>query len=146
MVTKAQIVECARTYIDTPFHHRGRQPGLALDCAGVLVCDAREMGVVAPDFDVPAYLAQPDGRTLIAWCRQYLGEEVTKDEMEPGDVVVFVADAYPQHLGIVGNYLYGRLSVIHASNVSRPPRVIETRLMFTRVMRFTAAFEFPGIE
>ena len=46
--TRADAVRVARTYIDTPFQHMGRLPGVGLDCAGVLVCVARELSLVAP--------------------------------------------------------------------------------------------------
>lgn len=145
MTTRADIVACARSFLGTPFHHAERQPGIGLDCAGVLVCCAREQGLVEPGFDVPAYEARPDGRTLLAWCRRYMGPEVGQEAMQPGDALVMITDTLPQHLGVVGDYRYGGLSLIHAANTARPPRVIETRLMFSRVQRFVAAFTFPNI-
>lgn len=146
MPTRADIVATARTWLDTPFHHRERQKGVGVDCAGLLIGIARELGLVASDFDVPEYLPQPDGHTLLAWCREYMGAEISRDAMQPGDAVVFVSDKHPQHLAIVGDYLHGGLSMIHACNVEHPPRVVEQRLMFSRNLRFVSAFAFPGIE
>lgn len=123
----------------------GREPGLGLDCAGVLVCVARQLGLVEPGFDVPAYTDRPDGRTLLAWCRRYMGAPVALEGLQPGDALVMITDVLPQHLGVVGDYRYGGLSLIHAANNAHPPRVIETRLMFSRVQKFVAAFQFPGI-
>lgn len=130
----------------TPFHHMGRLPGVGLDCAGILICSARELGLVAPDFDVPSYLPTPDGRSMLKWCKQYMGVKVSKDSIQPGDAIVLITDKDPQHLGILGDNLNGGLSIIHACNASHPPRVIETRLMFSRILRFVAAYSFPGIE
>jgi hypothetical protein len=67
--------------------------------------------------------------------------------MQPGDIAVLITDLLPQHLGLLGDYRHGGLSIIHACNARScvPPRVIETRLMFSRALRFVAAFEFPGI-
>lgn len=144
MTTRADIVRVARTYIGTPFHHMGRLPGVGLDCAGVLVCVARELHLVAPDFDVPAYDPTPDGRSMVEWCNQYM-RPVGQGNMRPGDVVLLITDAHPQHLGLLGDYLYGGLSMIHAATSADPPRVIETRLMFSRVQRFVAAYALPGI-
>lgn len=146
MTTRAEIVRVARTYINTPFAHRGRQPGLGLDCAGVPICVCRELGTVAPDFDVPAYTPTPDGHTMIEWCNANL-QRVEQAAMQPGDMVIAIVDKDPQHIGILGDYRHGGLSIIHACNAGScaPPRVIETRLMFSRALRFVAAFALPGI-
>lgn len=143
-MTRADIVRVARSYIDTPFHHMGRQPGLGLDCAGVLVCDARDLGLVSPGFDVPAYTPTPDGRSMLQWCDRFM-TRVSREDMQPGDAIVLITDKHPQHLGILGDYRHGGLSIIHAANTATPPRVIETRLMFSRVQRFVAAYALPGI-
>jgi cell wall-associated NlpC family hydrolase len=144
MTTRADIVRVARSYLSTPFHHRGRLPGVGLDCAGILVCVARELGLMAPDFDVPPYTPTPDGRTMLAWCETYM-TRVSQDAMQPGDAIVLITDVYPQHLAILGDYRHGGLSIIHAASNADPPRVIETRLMFARNMRFVAAYALPGI-
>ena len=144
--TRADAVRVARTYIDTPFQHMGRLPGVGLDCAGVLVCVARALSLVAPDFDTVAYSQLPDGNSMMAWCAQYMSP-IQRDKMVPGDVVLLVTDEDPQHLALLGDYPYaGALSIIHAAAVARPPRVIETRLMFSRAMRFAAAFSLRGIS
>lgn len=151
MVTRADVVATARSYIGTPYHHMGRAPGMGLDCGGIIVCVGRELGIFAPDFDVPPYTRSPDAVTLLAWCRLYL-REIDKDTMQPGDIIMLITDVYPQHLGILGRWEYGGksapLSIIHSTNSRSvvPPRVIEMRLMFSRNQRFVAAFSFPGVE
>lgn len=144
VVSRAEIVRVAVGYIGTPFHHMGRQPGVGLDCAGVLVCCARELGLVSLDFDVPSYTPTPDGHSMIRWCEQYM-RRVQQSEMKPGDAIVLATDVEPQHIGMLGVYQHGGLSIIHASNASHPPRVIETRLMYSRAQRFVAAYTLPGI-
>lgn len=144
MTDRADVVRVARSYIDTPHHHRGRMPGVALDCVGVIVCAARELGLVDAEFDVPEYIAAPDGRTLLEWCNEYM-TRVQRDRMAPGDVIVLVTDTRPQHLALLGDYVHGGLSIIHSANNADPPRVIETRLMFTPKMRYVASFALPGI-
>lgn len=145
MTTRAEIVAIARGFVGTPYQHLGRQPGVALDCAGVLICTGRAAGLVAPDFDVPNYVPQPDGVSLLAWCRAHLGPAVSKLDMAPGDAIVVRPGMRPQHLALLGDYRYGGLSMIHASNEARPPRVIETRLMWSEALKFVAAFRMPGV-
>lgn len=144
MTTRADIVRVARSYLETPFAHMQRAPGLGVDCAGLLVCAARELGLVASDFDVPAYTPVPDGRSMLAWCEQYM-TRLTRESMQPGDAIVVITDRHPQHLAILGDYRYGGLSIIHAANSAHPPRVIETRLLFSRAQRFVAAYALPGM-
>ncbi|MBE0615136.1 MAG: hypothetical protein IH604_15800 [Burkholderiales bacterium] len=135
----------ARGFIGTPFHHMGRLPGVGLDCSGVLICLGRDLGLVAASFDVPAYTPGANGVAMLEWCSVHM-TPVPRSQMAPGDAVLTITDAEPQHLGIVGDYRNGGLSIIHASNQANPPRVIETRLMFSRILRFAAAYRLPGIE
>lgn len=144
MTTRADIVKVARSYMSTPFHHMGRLPHIGLDCAGLLVCTARELSLVSQIFDVPPYTPIPDGRSMLRWCDEFM-TKITKDTMQPGDAIVVITDEHPQHLAILGDYIHGGLSIIHAAAISSPPRVIETRLMFSRNQRFVAAYALPGI-
>jgi hypothetical protein len=117
-----------------------------MDCVGVPVCVCRDLGLVAPDWDVPPYRQTPDGHTMIEWCERYM-TPIPSSKMQAGDAIVTASDEHPQHLGILGNYAHGGFSIIHACNSLScvPARVIETRLMFSRINRFVAAYALPGI-
>jgi len=144
MTTRADIVNVARGYVGTPWHHRARLPGVGLDCAGVLICVCRELGIVAPDFDVPEYSITPDG-SMLEWCDRYM-RRITKAEMQAGDAIVLITDKDPQHLAVLGDYRGGdQFSIIHGTNDRRYMRVIEMRLMFSRDQRFAAAYALPGM-
>lgn len=146
MTEREAIVAEARSYLGTPWVHMGRQPGLAIDCAGVWICVCRARAYLAATFDVPAYTQEPDGQ-LVRLCERYMGARVPQQSLRPGDGVVIATATDPQHLGIVGDYRHSGLSIIHASNALsvQPGRVIETRLMFSRAMRFVTAYRFPGV-
>lgn len=144
MTTRADIVAAARRYIGTPYHHMGRTPGVGLDCAGVLIAVGRELRLVAVDFDVPNYVPQPDGVSLLQWCRVHM-TPVPRNAMRPGDAIVLRPGVRPQHMALLGDYVHGGLSIIHSSYEAHPPRVIETRLMFSQVLRFVAAFALPSV-
>jgi len=83
---------------------------------------------------------------MIEWCNKYMGAKVTRNSMQAGDAIVVAIDEYPQHLGILANHVHSGLSIIHASNTAHPPRVVETRLMFSRHQRFIAAYSFPQVD
>lgn len=144
---REQFVQEVRSYVGTPFAWRGRTPGLngQLDCIGVPVCGARKIGVVAPDFDVEPYTQQPDGYTFLAECDKYM-IRVEKEYLQVGDLIVFKIEALPQHIGVLGNYKYGGFSLIHAAMRVDPPRVIETRLMFSKIMVYVQGYKLPGID
>jgi len=144
-VTRSDIVTLARLWIDTPWHHMGRVPLVGLDCAGLLIALARTLGLVSACFDVPAYTREPDGKQMLALLRKFM-RPVGFDAAQPGDAVCIVTDTYPQHLGVLAGYGQHSLALIHASNSSHPPRVIEHRLLQSRRLKIVAAFAFPGIE
>ena len=143
MTTRADVVAEARTWIGTPWHHAARLKGVGVDCVGLLIGVARELGIVTSDFDIPAYVQGPDG-TMLYWCNRYL-TPIPGSELQPGDIVVLVPDLLPQHMGILGDYRNGGLSIIHAASNEHPPRVLETRLLFSRASRFAAAYSFPKV-
>lgn len=147
-VTRADVVRLARSYVGTPFQHMGRQPGVGLDCAGLVICVARELGLVTPDFDVPAYTPSPDG-SLLAWCDRYM-VRLEDHSGQPGDVLAVAVDSDPQHLCVLGDYRLGGLSIIHAlsrrGHRDAVGRVVETRLMYSRTLRHVATYALPGVE
>jgi len=132
-------VRIAREYLGTPYHHQARVKGHGIDCVGLIVCVARELGVLTPDADVQGYGRVPDGKTLMVHLHKHL-KPIAKLDMKPGDVVCVAFDKWPQHVGILGDYVQGGLSMIHADN--HRGQVIETRLMFSDYMRFVAAFRW----
>jgi hypothetical protein len=138
-VTAADVVAAARGHIGTRWQHQGRLPGAALDCAGLVICVARELGLVAQDFDVNGYVRVPDG-TMIGWCDANM-QRMPAPEL--GAVLSLIVHREPQHLGIVGDYRHGGWSLIHAA--SNAGRVIETRLMICRTMRIAGAWRLPGV-
>lgn len=142
--TRTQVVAAARSWLGTPFHHQARLNGVGVDCVGLVIGVARTLGLVAPDFDVQAYPRMPDGKSLMHLVQMHMRPLGLDQPMQAGDVVVVRFDADPQHLGILGDYRHGGLSIIHAA--AMPGRVIETRLLFTPAMQFVQAFALPGIE
>ena len=139
-LTRADVVAAARAWIGTQWVHQHRTQGVAVDCGGLVIGVARQLGIVPACFDVNGYERYPDG-SLVRLCSKYM-DAVSKADMRPGDVLVVAVDKEPQHLGILGDYRHGGLSLIHAA-LHRG--VVESRLMFARNMQFCGAFALPGV-
>lgn len=148
MTNRMDIVAEARSWIGTPFHHQARLKGVGVDCAGLVIGVARALGLVPASFDVTSYERSPDGVSLLSYCEEHM-QRIGRDEMAPGDVVVIRWRQHPQHLGILGDYLHGGLSLIHAySDPSGRGKVIEQRLTLEDMPgggRFVAAYRLPGV-
>lgn len=130
-------VEVARSYIGTPYRHQGRKQGVGVDCLGLLILVARAVGWVPPEYNVTGYRRMPDGYKLIDHLRREL-VEIPYEEMSPGDFLCVRFDKHPHHVGVIGDYHLGGLSLIHANSVTG--RVEESRLVFNSGMQFVAAF------
>ena len=139
-MTGADVVAAARGHLETKWAHQGRLPGAALDCAGLVIVVARQLGLVAPDFDVNGYSRTPDG-TMLRWCDETMQRMET---LELGAVLTLATAQEPQHMGIVGDYRHGGWSVIHAASNAR--RVIETRLMFAQNFVLRGIYRLPGVD
>lgn len=145
VTTRADVVACARTWLGTPFQHQQRAKGVAVDCAGLVIGVARELGLVVRDFDVTGYSRHPDGHSLLRWCREYMAP-VREPDLQPGDVIVVRYETRPQHMGIIGDYRHGGHSMIHAAEHAMLSKVVEHRLMLGPHMQFVAAFAMPWVE
>lgn len=145
MTTAPDVIAAARAWIDTPFEHQHRAKGIACDCAGLLIGVARELGIVAPEFDVNGYPRQPDGRTLVEICDRFM-HRIPLEQAAPGCAAAFTFDADPAHLGILAEYRHGGLALVHASITAHPRRVVEHRLMQHARLRMVAAWRLPGVE
>lgn len=145
MTLREQIVAEARASLQARFLHQARIPGVALDCAGLLICTARTVGLVAPDFDIKGYRGTPDGKSLLEHCDRWM-TRIAREAMQPGDAIVIRWAKDPQHIGIVGDYVHGGLSIIHAfCNPDGKGTVIEHQLEASTLRRFIAAYRLPGV-
>lgn len=141
MTTRADIVAEARRWLGTPFLHQGRTRGVGVDCVGLLIGVARALGLVAPELDVTGYPRTPQGNTIVDRCGEHL-PRLELAEAQPGDVLVVRIDVLPQHAGILADYRYGGLSIIHALDQRGRHRgsVVEHRLDPGLAARAVAAY------
>lgn len=139
----SRLVESARKYIGVPFRHRGRS-GKNLDCAGLVLLSARDIGVVLPD--IKHYGREPFRDGLLEATRAAFGREFASGPLPihlllPGDVLLLKFDIHPHHVGLVGDHPLGGLSLIHANaDVTQNGKVVEQRLDAMWLSRITHVF------
>lgn len=121
----AAFVAAARRCVNArvKFRHMGRDPNRGLDCAGLAQWSMQQAG--RPVWDIEAYTREPHKDGLRQAMIRNLGQPITAP-MRPGDVVLMRFQGEPKHVGIIGNYLYGGLSIIHTYGTVK--RVIEQPL------------------
>ncbi len=107
-MTPADIITAARACLGTPFAHQGRIKGVALDCAGLVVSVAQDIG--ADYVDRQAYSRNPiNGLLHAALMDQPCLERTWKDQMQTGDILLMRFGRDPQHLAI-----YTGQTIIHS--------------------------------
>jgi cell wall-associated NlpC family hydrolase len=126
-MTPEQIVVMlaeARSYVaqSVRFRHQGRSRN-GVDCAGLVYVSLSAAG--RPPIDMPAYGREPLGGRLSAHLAMNF-ESIDKADIQPGDIVLMRFQGEPCHLAILGDYLYGGLSLIHAYAMVK--KCIEHRL------------------
>lgn len=128
--TQQQIVDTARTWLGTPFHHQARVKGVGCDCLGLVVGVVDELGLKDKNgqnlasYDESAYSREPDGAYLKQKLTDLL-EEVPVAQAQAGDLALFSVRDNPQHLAILTDY-EGGLGMIHAYAPAR--KLVEHRL------------------
>lgn len=138
----AALVDAARALAGTPYRPKGRLPGVGIDCIGVPIVAAWLAGIKPRSFDIKGYSDVPDG-SLLPLCDEHM-RRVARDDMRPGDVIVVRYGPVPHHVGLLGDYRHGGLSMIHAEN-DRHRKVVEHRLWLDGPMTFVAAYRIPEL-
>jgi cell wall-associated NlpC family hydrolase len=137
-MTAEPIIAAARACVGTPFRHQGRLPGIALDCAGLVVHVATANGFECAD--VQGYPRRPNGGLLAALDAQ---PSLCRVDGFPqaGDVVVFhyEDDKHEGHLGIAT-----ATGIIHAWAYAR--KVAEHDWSPDWKKRIYAVYRFVGVS
>lgn len=137
--TREDVVSHARSWIGAPFRHQGRSKTRGVDCVGLILGVAQELGVqlIAPK----DYTSSPSGQLVMQYANDQLSQTSSKNI---GSVVVmwgFDRDE-PQHLGFIGRDA-GRFTLIHA--FSKRGIVVEHGFDAFWDRRIKAFFELPGV-
>jgi len=134
--TNLEVVSKAREYLGTKFRHQGRLKGIGVDCVGLIVGVAHELGL--SNFDAKNYGRDPDPKMM----REVLNREmipIKVNDAQPGDVLWMVFYKEPQHLAIKTD-----VGIIHS--YSGVGKVVEHVLDHTWRSRIREAYRFKGTE
>lgn len=109
---KQLIVDAARAYVGAPFRHQGRTKR-GIDCVGVLIAVARDLGVMRADEDYTGYGRHPSPVELMRCVSNHCTRR--RDGLrEPGDIAVMRWEAQPQHAAIITRLPDGREGILHS--------------------------------
>lgn len=115
------FVATAREQIGKPFRHMGRGPNY-FDCGGLIAWCLKQNGIMP--HDLPAYGREPYDDALRRVMAKNFGQPLgDRNAMQPGDILLIQFVSLPHHVALVGDYLHGGLSMIHAD--SRRGKVVE---------------------
>lgn len=132
-LTASSIIAAAESYLGTRWHHQGRSRA-GVDCIGLLVCVARDLGMTVNDST--GYSRQPDGRQLRAAVEAHL---VQVAEPQPADVLLMRFEREPQHVALMAD----GGDIIHAYAGAR--KVVRHRLDELWAGRIVAVYRFRGL-
>jgi cell wall-associated NlpC family hydrolase len=118
--------------LDTPFHHQGRLKGVGVDCIGLVMGVARELGI--SDFEARDYSMRPNPKVLMG----HVGRELIKiSELKEGCILLFNIVSEPQHFGL---YSKSTGTIIHSYSVIG--RVVEEPFDAIWKRRLIAMFDY----
>ncbi len=137
-MNRDEIIQKAREYLKTPYHHQGRVKGHGIDCVGLVSCVASELGYEHEDY--LNYSLWPDGKTLHRLLTQNGLIDIEIEEAVPGDLYLFTfmkKKRWPQHMAIITD-----IGILHTHSRS-DKGVIETQLDDNWRRRIVGAMRFP---
>jgi len=138
-----QIVDKAREYVGTPFHHQGRLKGVGVDCVGLIICVSKELGLGLEKYDNTNYSRSPSSTALFDVIAKTNLVELPSLDIQLGDILVFFLNPRtraPQHIAF-----FSDIGMIHtyekAKKVSEHSFTKKWRESLLTVFRFPQAME-----
>jgi cell wall-associated NlpC family hydrolase len=99
---RAAIVAEAMDWLSTPYHHNARIKGVGVDCAQLPAAIFHAAGLIPdlqPEYS-PQWMLHHDAEAYLEWVRPY-AREITRDELRPGDLVMWKFGRTYSHSAIV---------------------------------------------
>lgn len=118
---RQRVVEVAKTWIGTPYHHNAALKGVGVDCAFFLAAVFEEAELM-PKVDIPHSSPQFMLHRNEELYKKEVAEraaEIPEEEIQPGDIVLF---------------RIGRVFAHGAIIISWPDQIIHSHIMSGRVL------------
>lgn len=143
MVTRADVLAEAETFIGVKWRHQGRTREHGVDCVGFPDLVAFNLGLT-DTLQAANYPRRPDG-SFLDRVRSTPLIEIPPAKAVPADVLVFAEQTEQCHMGIMAT-LYGEPAVIHAHAGARQVAVETLATAHGRIGIVTHAFKFPNLQ
>lgn len=126
---------------ETRWRHQGRDPAVSLDCIGYLRwAFIQQMELPAElEAEFAAYHRRPQGHKLLNTIRRWF-DEVPRDEMQKGDLVVIYDRRHPGHIGVATDNKH----VVEAYASGRIMKIVYWPLGTWREIAGVFRFPFTG--
>jgi cell wall-associated NlpC family hydrolase len=135
MVSSAEVIACARSWVGVPFRHQGRTRD-GVDCIGLVVAVARELQLLDPGVDRTDYGRLPMSGELERAIAQHCTRVAAA---EPGALLVVRWNREPTHVALCAGE-----TMIHA--LGSLGRVVEHGLRGKWPERVSATYRLPGVS
>ena len=141
-MTPKILVAAARGFLGVRFKHQGRDAAEGLDCLGLLLAVAHEVGLHVED--ERRYGSKPDTEFLQQRLEAYLSRITSHESrITTGDILLLAIDGRPQHLAMVTDYpVAGEWGIIHAYAPAR--KVVEHRLSNDWKQKIAGVYVIPA--
>lgn len=140
MVTGQQIADKALEAVGTPWKHQGRLVKLGLDCIGLILWVARQLGI--SEYEPPPYDKWALWFEFLPFMRQNM-TEVPLTDIKVGRALAFRQNKYPCHCGIITK-VSPQVRFVHSAANRRV--VVEEEYTEFWKKATVAVFRFPTVE
>jgi len=126
-ILRERVIEEAKSYIGTPFHHNQCVKGAGIDCLWLLVACYRTIGIVPANFNPGFYphdwhLHKQEERYLKG-VEQYAQRLVNGTPPQPGDIALYKIGKCVSHGGII----IGDGLIVHANRKANEVELADMR-------------------
>lgn len=136
---KNEIIARARQYEGRRYRHQGRSWETGVDCAGLLICVAKDLGISG--FDTTQYGRRPQPREFDKAMREAGCTLVPFAQKQPGDILRIAERNWPVHSAILDMDKQGVLWLIHAYLPAK--KVVRERLTPQKALQVKMVWRFP---